>query len=202
MNRRKVRRVAAAVIAGVLAIIWLCGFITVNVKNPPVPVVTLYEGDPYISRDVSFTVTGHRMIDGESVKSLLMEVNPDQYRELTSQRDSQDIRMLLLDMRVKNLGSEKVEGAFGGIVSAGFLSPVDTLSYMYPDVNIFENSKALGEDWDTLAPGEEKDWTLFFYLESDWMSPKWWAQVDTMLYELILDDYPVEYRFSTAPRPE
>ncbi len=195
-RRRRKRRIGFVV--AIVLLIWTAMVIRVNILHPPVPLEIYYQGDTFTYADREITMTGFTMIDGEQTKALLAGTNEEWYRELIETYDSASIRMGLLSLRIRNTRDTAMENGLGGMGWSMMITPMDSLTYCYDDVTEVLNEDALGADWRALAPNEEKDYIVAYFLDSQWISAKQWSRVDTMPYEFILDDYPVEIRISTA----
>lgn len=147
-------------------------------------------------------MTQFRTVAGDEAKAILQETDPNWYGEIIENYSDERFRLALVTVHVKNTGDTAYESAFGSVANGYMITPVDSLSYMDMDIAQMLNTKAYGDDWKALDIGEEKVWTLTYFLDQTWVSAKWWAQVDAIPYEFIIDDYPVEIRLSTVPRPQ
>lgn len=194
------KRLLILVLVSLLLTVWLGLVIKVNVEKPPIPLETYYRGDTFTYTGREITVSEFTLLDGEATKEILAQTKDDWYREIIEDYDPQRIRMGLLYLRIKNVSEKPMEHGMGAAGMSLMITPVDSLSYYYDDVSAMLNRQTYGDDWAGLSVGEEKEYVVAYFLDSSWISPKWWAQVETMTYEFIVDDYPVEIRISTAEK--
>lgn len=197
MTKRTKRIVIFSVLAVLLAA-WLVCFIKVNTENPPIPLHIYYQGETFLTNGkAECTLLGCEIKNGDETKALLLETDKTGYKELVETKASEDIRMAVLTYRIKNQSGKRVEAAIAAVNHA-MMTPVDDCGWPYTDVAEMLNKKAYGANANVLEPGEERVLQMAYFLEKSWMSESRWAQIETMPLQVIFDDYPVEYRFSTA----
>lgn len=187
---KKKNRLIMFFVLGTLFLIWLTLCIKVNIENPPIPEETHYVEEPLIVNNREITLVNTKMLHGEETKVILAETDPNWYKQIIEEYSCDQIKMLLVTVKIKNIGNELINNAFSPIADAMMVTPTDTLSLMYDDVTAMINEKNLGESWSTLNPSEEKQIVLAYFLESSWMSTTQWNKINDMPFEFILDDYP------------
>ena len=201
MKTRNKRRLLL-VVSLLLLMVWLGLVIKVNVEKPPIPLETYYRGDTFTYAGCEITVEDFTILDGEATKKLLAQTDENWYREIIESYDSERIRMGLLYLHFRNVSDKPMNHGIGAVGYSVMITPVDSLSSYYDDVSALLNQQTYGDDWAKLDVNEEKEYVIAYFLDSSWMSPKWWKKVETMPYEFIVDDYPVEIRISTAEKKE
>ena len=201
MKTRNKRRLLL-VVSLLLLMVWLGLVIKVNVEKPPIPLETYYRGDTFTYAGREITVEDFTILDGEATKKLLAQTDENWYREIIESYDSERIRMGLLYLNIQNISDKPMNHGIGAVGYSVMITPVDSLSSYYDDVSALLNQQTYGDDWAKLDVNEEKEYVIAYFLDSSWMLPKWWEKVETMPYEFIVDDYPVEIRISTAEKKE
>ncbi len=198
--KTRIKRQLLLVVSLLLLMVWLGLVIKVNVEKPPIPLETYFRGDTFTYAGREITVEDFTVLDGEATKKLLAQTDENWYREIIETYDPERIRMGLLYLHFKNVSDKPMEHGIGDVGYSVMITPVDSLSSYYDDVSAMLNQQTYGDDFANLDVNEEKEYVIAYFLDSSWMSPKWWKKVETMPYEFIVDDYPVEIRISTAEK--